>query len=111
MKYIEIGNTEVAANKMKAMLDADLFKIEMKTPYAKDYQTCIEEAKDRGALRRRHGGPRHARQGRTLLPPHRRTAQTVRRMASDIRRGMTATSVWTIKLQAEVFFFINLSSI
>jgi len=45
MKYIEIGNTEVAANKMKAMLDADLFKIEMKTPYAKDYQTCIEEAK------------------------------------------------------------------
>ena len=45
MKYIEVGNTEVAAKKIQGKMDADLFKIEMKTPYAKDYQTCIEEAK------------------------------------------------------------------
>ena len=45
MKYIEVGNTEVVAKKIQGKIDADLFKIEMKTPYAKDYQTCIEEAK------------------------------------------------------------------
>ena len=45
MKYIEVGNTEVATGKIKDRIDADIFKIEMKTPYAKDYNTCIEEAK------------------------------------------------------------------
>ena len=46
MKYVEVGNTEIAAGKIKNMIGADLFKIEMKTPYAKDYNTCIAEAKE-----------------------------------------------------------------
>ena len=46
MRYIEVGNTEVVARKIKDMIGADLFKIEMRTPYAKDYNTCIAEAKE-----------------------------------------------------------------
>ena len=46
MRYIEVGNTEIVAGKIKDMIGADLFKIEMKTPYAKDYNTCIAEAKE-----------------------------------------------------------------
>ena len=46
MKYIEVGNTEIVAGKIKNMIDADIYKIEMKTPYAKDYNTCIAEAKE-----------------------------------------------------------------
>jgi flavodoxin len=34
------------ARKIKDMIEADLFKIEMRTPYAKDYNTCIAEAKE-----------------------------------------------------------------
>ena len=45
MKYIEVGNTEVVVGRIKDHIDADVLKIEMKTPYAKDYNTCIEEAK------------------------------------------------------------------
>ena len=45
MRYIKVGNTEVVANKIKEMTGADLFKIEMKTPYSPVYMTCIEEAK------------------------------------------------------------------
>ena len=45
MKYIEVGNTEVAVGKIKDRIDTDVFKIEMKTPYSKVYNTCIEEAK------------------------------------------------------------------
>ena len=45
MHYIEIGNTEVAVQMIKEIIGADVFKIEMKTPYAKEYMTCINEAK------------------------------------------------------------------
>ena len=45
MRYVEVGNTEIAVGKTKEFMDADTFKIEMKTPYAKDYMTCIDEAK------------------------------------------------------------------
>ena len=45
MRYIEVGNTEVAVGKIKELIDADVFKIEMKKPYAKEYMTCINEAK------------------------------------------------------------------
>ena len=45
MKYIEVGNTEVAVGKIKDRIDADVFKIEMKEPYSPDYMTCIDEAK------------------------------------------------------------------
>ena len=31
MKYIEVGNTEVATGKIKDRIDADIFKIEMKS--------------------------------------------------------------------------------
>ena len=43
--YIEKGNTEVVAEYISEITGADLFKVERKTPYAKDYRTCIEEAK------------------------------------------------------------------
>ena len=43
--YIEKGNTEIVAEYIKKITGADMFKVERKIPYAKDYQTCIEEAK------------------------------------------------------------------
>ena len=40
------GNNEVLVEKLKKLLpDADLFKMEPKTPYSNDYMQCIEEAK------------------------------------------------------------------
>ena len=43
---ISKGNNEVLAEKLKKLLpEADLFKIEPKTPYSNDYMICIEEAK------------------------------------------------------------------
>lgn len=45
MRYIEVGNTEIAAGKIKEHIDADVFKIEMKNPYSKEYNACIQEAK------------------------------------------------------------------
>lgn len=45
--YIAKGNTEVIAEYIKDLTSADLFKVEPKIPYAKDYNTCIEEAKER----------------------------------------------------------------
>ncbi len=45
MRYVKVGNTEIVVNKMKELIDADLFKIEMKTPYSPVYMTCIDEAK------------------------------------------------------------------
>lgn len=44
-RYITVGNTEKAAKKISALTGADLLKIEQVTPYAKDYETCIAEAK------------------------------------------------------------------
>ena len=45
MRYVKVGNTETVCNLMKEMIDADVFKIEMKNPYSPVYMTCIEEAK------------------------------------------------------------------
>ena len=45
MRYVKVGNTEIAVNLMKDMISADIFKIEMKTPYSPVYMTCIDEAK------------------------------------------------------------------
>ena len=45
MRYVEVGNTEIVVNGMKEMLDADIFKIDMKAPYSPVYMTCIDEAK------------------------------------------------------------------
>ena len=45
--YIDKGNTEVVAEYVKKITNADMFKVEPLVPYAKDYSTCIEEAKER----------------------------------------------------------------
>ena len=45
--YIEKGNTEVIAEYIRDITGADLFKIEGVEGYSADYNTCIEEAKQR----------------------------------------------------------------
>ncbi len=45
--YIDKGNTEIAAEYVKELTGADMFKVEPLVPYAKDYNTCIKEAKQR----------------------------------------------------------------
>ena len=45
MRYVKVGNTEIVVNDMKEMIDANTFKIEMKSPYSPVYMTCIDEAK------------------------------------------------------------------
>ena len=44
-RVIPVGNTEKAAHMIADLTGADLFKIEQKTPYSDNYQTCIAEAK------------------------------------------------------------------
>lgn len=44
--YIEKGNTEVIAEYIRDFTGADMFKVERKIPYAKDYNTCIRESQD-----------------------------------------------------------------
>lgn len=44
--YIEKGNTEVIAEFISELTNSDSFKVERSIPYAKDYQTCIKEAKE-----------------------------------------------------------------
>ena len=44
--FIDKGNTEIAAEFLKELTGADMFKVEPDVPYAKDYKTCIEEAKE-----------------------------------------------------------------
>ena len=45
LRYINKGNTEIVAEEIQKITNADLFKVERKIDYAKDYMTCIEEAK------------------------------------------------------------------
>ena len=45
--YVDKGNTEIVAEYVKELTNADMFKIEPLVPYAKDYQTFIKEAKER----------------------------------------------------------------
>lgn len=45
--YIDKGNTEIVAEYVHELTGADLFKVEPLVPYAKDYNTCIKEAKQR----------------------------------------------------------------
>ncbi len=45
--YIDKGNTEIIAEYAREITNADLFKVEPLVPYARDYSTCIEEAKQR----------------------------------------------------------------
>ena len=50
LRYIDKGNTQIAAEILQALTGADMFRIEQLTPYSKDYNSCIEEA--RSDLRR-----------------------------------------------------------
>ena len=52
--YVEKGNTEVIAEYISDITGGDLFKVEPLIPYAKDYETCILEAKIRT---REHNAP------------------------------------------------------
>ena len=45
--YIDKGNTEYVAEFVQELTGADMFKVEPLVPYAKDYNTCIQEAKKR----------------------------------------------------------------
>ena len=45
MRFVKVGNTEIVCNIMKDLIDTDVFKIEMQSPYSPVYMTCIEEAK------------------------------------------------------------------
>lgn len=45
--WIEKGNTEIAAEYVRDIIGADLCKVEPEVPYARDYSTCIQEAKER----------------------------------------------------------------
>ena len=45
--YIDKGNTEIVAEYVRELTGADMFKVEPAVPYAKDYNTCIKEAKQR----------------------------------------------------------------
>lgn len=54
-RYIEVGNTEKAARVIAKITGADLFKIEQREPYPKEYNACIEQAKkDLKAKKRPH---------------------------------------------------------
>ena len=54
MRYIDKGNTEIVAEYIKEITNADIFKVEPLNPYPKDYNECIEEAKVRT---REHNAP------------------------------------------------------
>ena len=45
--YVDKGNTEIVAEYVRDLIGADMFKVEPLVPYAKDYATCIKEAKER----------------------------------------------------------------
>lgn len=45
LKMLEVGNTEAAAEIIKELTGANMFKIEQSKPYSKGYNACIEEAK------------------------------------------------------------------
>lgn len=44
-RYVEVGNTEKAAKMVAEAAEAELFKIEQKRPYAKEYKTCVAQAR------------------------------------------------------------------
>ena len=45
MRYVKVGNTEIVCGLISELVEADSFRIEMKTPYSPVYMTCIDEAK------------------------------------------------------------------
>ena len=45
--WVDKGNTEIVAEFVQELTGADMFKVEPAVPYAADYNTCIQEAKQR----------------------------------------------------------------
>ena len=45
LRYIQEGNTAIAAKKLQEITQADLLEIKMKTPYSADYKECVAQAK------------------------------------------------------------------
>ena len=45
MRYVEVGNTEIAVGHITELTGFDSFKLEMVQQYSADYMTCIDEAK------------------------------------------------------------------
>ena len=45
MKYLEVGNAEVIANKLQKLTNAEMFKIDTVKKYSDNYRTCCDEAK------------------------------------------------------------------
>lgn len=45
LKMLSVGNTQIAAETIQRLTDGDIFQIEQETPYSKNYNTCIEEAR------------------------------------------------------------------
>ncbi|WP_235370103.1 flavodoxin [Pseudoflavonifractor phocaeensis] len=43
---MRVGNTEIAAQLLRELTGADLFKIEPVQPYSKDYNECIAQAQE-----------------------------------------------------------------
>lgn len=44
-RFVEVGNTKIAAEKLQSLTGADLFEIQMETPYSDNYKECVKEAK------------------------------------------------------------------
>jgi flavodoxin len=45
LRTVAVGNTELVADRIRALTGADCFRIEMAEPYSERYMTCIDEAK------------------------------------------------------------------
>lgn len=43
-RYVEVGNTEIAAGTIRELTGADCFKIEMAEPYSPVYKECVAQA-------------------------------------------------------------------
>ena len=41
MRYIKTGNTEVAVEKIRELLAADVYRIEMRQPYSPDRKSVV----------------------------------------------------------------------
>ena len=44
-RTVAVGNTETVANQIAELTGGTLFKIQQKTPYAAEYESCIRQAK------------------------------------------------------------------
>ena len=44
-RFVTVGNTKIAAKKLQTITGADVFEIQMETPYSDNYKECVREAK------------------------------------------------------------------